>query len=186
MPEGAAGGGLLVCTLVIGLAIETLLGAVFLRAAVALYNTMAGGPCFSVPRPAFGKAMWVIFESTVFQMIVGGLCTGVSTGPGPVAAGEGGRAVDVFAHYISLPVGLLIMASVVSAKLPTTFGRAILVTFCYLLVVLLVVGALVGMVVLLFRAAKLLWGMGQELAGDVVSGSPLASGSRRTTRAWLE
>jgi hypothetical protein len=152
MPEGAAIGGLLLCALFIGLSIETLIGAVFLRAAVNLYNKMAGGASSpgSVPEPAFGKAMWIIFGSTVFQMVVGGLVIGISTDAGPVASGAGGKGVDFVAQLLSFPVGLLIMAGVLSAKLPTTFGRAILVALCYLLVALLVVGALVGIAVLVF------------------------------------
>ena len=155
MPEGAAIGGLLLCALFIGLSIETLIGAVFLRAAVNLYNKMAGGASSpgSVPEPAFGKAMWIIFGSTVFQMVVGGLVIGISTDAGPVAAGAGGKGVDFVAQLISFPVGLLIMAGVLSAKLPTTFGRAILVTLCYMLLVLLVVGVLVGIAVLVFGVA---------------------------------
>ena len=160
MPEGAAIGGLLLCALFIGLAIETLIGALFLRAAVAFYNKMAGGASSpsSVPEPAFGKAMWIIFDSTVFQMVVGGLFIAISTGAGPVAAGAGRKGVDVVAQLSSFPVSLpimslLIMAAVLSAKLPTTFGRAILVTLCYMLVVLLVAGVLVGIAVLVFGGA---------------------------------
>ena len=155
MPEGAAVGAMLLYALVIGLSIETLIGAVFLRAAISLYNKMAGGASSpgSVPEPAFGKAMWIIFGSTVFQMVVGGLVIGISTDAGPVAAGAGGKGVDFVAQLISLPVGLLIMAAVLSAKLPTTFGRAVLVTFCYMLMVLLVVGVLEGIAVLLFGVA---------------------------------
>ena len=128
MPEGAAVGGLLLCALFIGLAIETLIGALFLRAAVAFYNKMAGGASSpsSVPEPAFGKAMWIIFDSTVFQMVVGGLFIAISTGAGPVAPGADGKRADVVAQLISFPVSLpivsfLIMAGVLSAKLPTTF-----------------------------------------------------------------
>ena len=154
MPEGAAIGGLLLCALFIGLSIETLIGAVFLRAAVNLYNKMAGGASSpgSVPEPAFGKAMWIIFATSLAQLVVAGLLTGFS----PVSeqwrqvAGENG--VDVVA-LISFPVGLLVMAAVLSAKLPTTFGRAILVTLCDLLLVLLVAGVLVGIAVLVFGVA---------------------------------
>jgi hypothetical protein len=45
------------------------------------------------------------------------------------------------------------MAGMLSAKLPTTFGRAVLVTLCYMLVVLIVVGVLVGIAVLVFGVA---------------------------------
>ena len=155
MPEGAAIGGLLLCALFIGLSIETLIGAVFLRAAVNLYNKMAGGASSpgSVPEPAFGKAMWIIFDSTVMRIVVVGLLICISTtGAGPVVPGAGGKGDHVVAQLISSPVSLLIMsllimAAVLSAKLPTTFGRAIVVTFCYMLVALLV-GVLVGIAVL--------------------------------------
>ena len=152
MPEGAVIGGLLLCALVIGLSVETLLGAVFLRAAVALYNKMAGGASSpgSVPEPAFGKAMWIIFGSTVFQMVVGGLVIGISTDAGPVASGAGGKGVDFVAQLLSFPVGLLIMAAVLSAKLPTTFGRAIIVSLYYVLLELLVVGILVAIAAVVF------------------------------------
>ena len=54
---------------------------------------------------------------------------------------------------VSFAVSLLIMAGMLSARLPTTFGRADLVTLCYLLVVLLVVGVLVGIALLVLGVA---------------------------------
>jgi hypothetical protein len=147
VPEGAALGGLL-CALVVGVAVGTLIGAVFLRAAVALYNKIAGGASSpsGVPEPAFGKAMWITFAIDIAQIVVGSLivlCTSESRGQG----------VDVVAQFISFPVSLLIMAAVLSAKLPTTFGRALLVTLCYMLLVLLVVGVLVGIAAMVFGVA---------------------------------
>ena len=149
MPEGATLGVLLCAALAVGLAIGTLIGAIFLRAAVALYNKMVGGASSprGVPEPAFGKAMWIILATFMGQIIVGWLIA-ASINPGPVV-GAGGKGVDVVA-LISFPVGLLIMAAVLSSKLPTTFGRAILVTLCYLLVELLVVAILVGIAVVVF------------------------------------
>jgi hypothetical protein len=152
MPQGAAIAGLLLCALAIGLAFGTLLGAVFLRAAIALYNQMAGGAASPsrVPAPAFGKAMWISFAICVAQLIVGLLIGGVS-GPGATAAGAGEKEVNIVPQLIALSVSLFIMAAILSEKLPTTFGRALLVTFCYLLLVILVVGALVAIAVVLFR-----------------------------------
>jgi hypothetical protein len=43
---------------------------------------------------------------------------------------------------ILFPVNLLIMAAILSAMLPTTFGRAILVTLCYIVIGVLFVGGL--------------------------------------------
>jgi hypothetical protein len=150
MPEGGAIGGLL-CGLVVGVAIGTVIGAVFLRAAIALYNKMAGGESSpsSVPEPEFGKAMGITFVTSLVQMVVG-FFIGLVTAAGAAAARERGQGVDVLAQLISFPVSLLIMAGMLCAMLPTTFGRAILVTLCYMLVVLLVVGVLVGIVFLVF------------------------------------
>jgi hypothetical protein len=153
MSEDAAIGGLL-CALVIGLPVATLIGAVFLRAAVALYNKMAGGASSpsGVPEPALGKAMWISFAISLAQMVVGSLI-GLLTDAGPTAAGTRGQGADVVAQLISFAVSLLIMAGMLSARLPTTFGRAICVTLCYMLVVLLVGGVLVGIAVLVFVVA---------------------------------
>lgn len=146
-------GGLL-CALVIGVLVGTLIGAVCLRAAIALYNKMAGGASSpsSVPEPAFGKAMWIIFAISLAQFVLGSLivlCTGAAaTGPG---ARE--QAFNGVVQLISIPVSLLIMAGLLSARLPTTFGRAFLVTLCYVLVELLVGGVLVGIAVLVFAVA---------------------------------
>jgi hypothetical protein len=150
MPQGAAIAGVL-CALVIGLAIGTLIGAVFLRAAIALYNKMAGGASSpsGVPAPAFGKAMWISFATCVAQLVVGLFIGGV-TGTGATAPGAGDKGVDVVTQLISLSVSLFIMAAILSGKLPTTFGRAILVTLCYLLIVILVVGVLVAIALVVF------------------------------------
>jgi hypothetical protein len=150
MPEGAAIGWLL-GALVIGVAVGTLIGAVLLRAAVALYNKMAGGASSpsSVPEPAFRKAMWITFEIWVYQMVAGLFYFGIFTRDG--AAAPGARGV-VF-QLIFSAVSLLIMVGMLSAKLPTTFGRAILVTLCDMLVSLLVVGVLAVIAFLVFAVA---------------------------------
>ena len=166
MPESAAVGVLLVCALVVGVAVGTLIGAVFLRAAVALYNKMAGGASSpgSVPEPALGKAMWIIFAASLAQVVVGWLIGEITVPGAPlrrplesliaeVAGGVGPKGVDNVAQLFAIPVGLLIMAAVLSVKLPTTFGRAVLVTLCYLLVLVPVVGVLVGIAVLVLGVA---------------------------------
>jgi hypothetical protein len=156
---------MLMCALASGLVVGTLLGAVFLRWAVALYNKiallnnmMAGVDlsASSVPKPAFGKAMWITFETSVWQMVAGLLIFGLFRGDGTTVAEARGRVVDGVAQLLLVPVSLLIQVGVLSAKLPTTFGRAILLTLCDLLLVLLVVSVLVAIAVLVFGVA--LWG----------------------------
>jgi hypothetical protein len=68
------------------------------------------------------------------------------------------RALGRLLHLVqgvrlSFPVNLLVMAAILSSKLPTTFGRAILVALCDMLVALLAVGVLVGIAVFLFGVA---------------------------------
>jgi hypothetical protein len=153
MPEGAAI-GVLLGLLVLAVVVETFIGAVCLRAGVALHNKVAlfnqwaGGAstASSVPEPALGKAMGITFATSLARIIVASLF-GIGTG------GTRGQAVDAAAVLISIPVSLLIMAEMLSARLPTTFGRAILVVLCYLIVVLLVGGGLVGIAVLVFGVA---------------------------------
>jgi hypothetical protein len=82
--------------------------------------------------------------------LVVGLFIGGVTGTGATAPGAGEKGVDVVTQLISLSVSLLIMAAILSEKLPTTFGRATLVTLCYLLIVILVVGVIVAIAVVLF------------------------------------
>jgi hypothetical protein len=140
MLEGVAV-GVLLCALAIAVAVETLIGAVFLRAAVALYNKLAGGADGGgVPELAPGEAMWIIFGTSLAQVIVAALI-GLDKG------------VDGVALLIAFPVSLLVVAEMLSARLPTTVGRAILATMCYLHVVLLVAAVLVGIAVLVFGVA---------------------------------
>jgi hypothetical protein len=71
------------------------------------------------------------------------------------------EAVDV--HYF--PVSLLIMVAILSAKLPTSFGRAILVTLCYMLIEALVVGILVVIAIILVVIAIILFGAALKGSG---------------------
>jgi hypothetical protein len=115
---------------VLGLAAAVPIGAVFLRAAVALYNKIAAGATSSsmVPEPAFGKAMVISFVRLLPGLVIWFVV----------------RLVSAPAVLMILsPVNLLIMAAILSAMLPTTFGRAILVTLCEIVIyVLFVVGLL--------------------------------------------
>jgi hypothetical protein len=149
MPEGLAIGVLLLCALVIVLAIGTLIGAVFLRAAIALYNLQTGGVSSpsSIPVPTFGKAMWISFATCVAQMIAGFFIDYV-IGTGAKGPGAAARGMDVLALRISIPVSLFLQVAILAEKLPTTFGRAIVVTLCEMLIVILVAGALVTIALL--------------------------------------
>ena len=150
--------GLLLGALAIALAVGTLIDALYLRAAVALYNKVAtlndrmandASLPSRVPQPTLGKAMWISFQASMARIVVGGLIFGLFRGDG----NERGRAVDGIAQLLFVPISLLITVGVLSAKLPTTFVRAILITLFDILLVVLVVGVLVGIAVLVFGVA---------------------------------
>ncbi|MCS6908516.1 MAG: hypothetical protein RML93_11640 [Anaerolineales bacterium] len=112
------------------LAFLLLIDAILLRAAVALYNKMAGGASSpsSVPEPAIGKAMGIVFVTYLVQVIAGfliGLVMVAGTAAAQalergVSLGVGVAAVGMFISY--LVRGVLIMAGVLSAMGPASFS----------------------------------------------------------------
>jgi hypothetical protein len=150
--------GAFLCVMVLAIALGTFIGAVFLRAACALYNKLAGGKGSpsSVPEPPVGKAMGITFVTSLVNAVAGFLI-GTLVGAGGMAAGAGESSPAITAQLLSLPVSLLVMAAMNSAMLPTTFTRGLLVTLCYLLVVLFVVvvlAAIFGGIFLAFSLSR--------------------------------
>lgn len=118
--EGNGGAfGVLLCFRAFATAFGTVIGALFLRAGCILYNNLAGGERSpsGVPEPRFGKAMAIAFVTALVHAVMG---------PQPLSA----------------LAGFLVMAAMISALLPTTFARGIMVSSCYLLVGIVVVVAL--------------------------------------------
>jgi hypothetical protein len=115
------------------IALGTVLGAVLLRAACALYNKLAGGKGSpsSVPEPLLDKALGITFVTALVQAVAG-------------------------SELLALPVSFLVLAAMSSALLPTTFGRGLLVALCYLLVGLFVVVVLAFLFGGLFLVVSLL------------------------------
>ena len=109
----------LLCFRVFAIAFGTVIGALFLRAGCLLYNKLVGGKGSpsSVPEPLVGKAMVITFVTTLMNAVVEF------------------RLLTALGSF-------LIMAAMISALLPTTFVRGILVVLCYLLVGICVVVAL--------------------------------------------
>ena len=136
--------------LIVGLGIGTMIGAVILRAAISMYNSLAGGvdSPSSVPEPSFGESMGIVFVTYLVNMGAG-LALGFAMGAGGMA----GPGDELKVQLISLPVGLVVMAAMLTAMLPTTFGRALLVAICQIIISLLIVGVIVAIVM-----AVGLWG----------------------------
>jgi hypothetical protein len=109
------------CFRVFAIAFGTVIGALFLHAGCLLYNKLAGS-ANHVPIPVFGKAMGITFVTALVNA-------------------SGGLGL------LSALASFLVMAAMISALLPTTFTRGLLVSVCYLLVglvVIVVLGAVFG------------------------------------------
>ncbi len=140
--------GAMVIGFLIAVLVGSVIGAAFLRAGVGLYNMMAGGNKSkrAVPTPSFGKAMGIVLITWVVNMFTSFLI-GLMFGFGGAAAGLRREMLTLSAQLVAIPIAVLIMASMLTALLPTTFGRAILVALCYMLVVILFVAILIVLIV---------------------------------------
>lgn len=129
------------------LAIGTLVGGLLLRAAIGLYNAMAGGAGSSeaVPEPPIDKAMGITFAAVLANVIVGSVVGLVMAAP-MATTSDGAGGGGMIHQLVGLPAGLLVMAGMLSALLPTTFGRAVLVTLCHLLISAVLGGALLAII----------------------------------------
>ncbi len=132
----------------LALLVALVIPAMILRAAVSLYNKLAGGAGSpgAVPQPSLLKAIGIVFLTWLVNIVVG-FTVGAVVGVGLAAGGASPREAALVAQLFSLPMSFLVMAVMLSALLPTTFGRAILVTLCCVLVwvfVLVVVGVLLA------------------------------------------
>ncbi len=127
-----------------GFAFLLSLDAMLFRTAVLLYNKLAGEA--NAPRsvlvPGFWKAMAVSLVSSFNGTVVG-----ILIDLGFVA---GGKGVELVAPLISIPVGLLVAAAMISAMLPTRFGRAILLTLCRALLNSIILGVVAVIAIFVF------------------------------------
>jgi hypothetical protein len=81
------------------------------------------------------------------------LFIGVLTGTGATVSRADEKGVNVDGLLIPVLIGLFIQVAILSAKLPTTFGRAIVVTLCELLIVILIAGVIAAIAVVVFALA---------------------------------
>ena len=156
---GAAGAAGAVVGLLLGLAcgvlIATLIGAIILRAAVSAFNKLSQ-PENQVPEPDFGKAMLMAFVAAIVNGVVG-FGIGIVFGTALAAANAPPMQVQLIVQAISLPISLLVLAGTITLLLPTSFGRALLISLLYLAIgiaVAIVIGGFVLIVALIFSAAR--------------------------------
>ncbi len=139
----------------VGLGVVLLIGtpvsAIILRAAVALYNWTADGvdsPA-AVAEPPLGKAMGIIFV-VILANVFAGLFISLFVGGVALAIDPLGGGANVLAQLVALPVSMLVMASMLSNLLPTTFPRALVITLFHLIVSLVIGGVLLAILVVAF------------------------------------
>ena len=129
--------------LLIGLAI----GAVILRAACGIYNSLAGGEYSDggVPSPSFGWAMVIVLVNALVGTVVNFVFLfAFAFFLREMMAGQPPWMQQLTLQGASLPIGFLINASFTSIMLPTTFGRSALVVLIQYLIILLIVAVIVG------------------------------------------
>ena len=116
--------------LFLAIPLGTMLYAVLLRAAVALYHKMAGGAesPYAVPIPGVAKAMTIVFLAF---LVFGGTILLDIFFNAPLTTRNGWN----LSVLMIVPVSLLVLASLLTALLPTSFGRAVLVTLCFALII---------------------------------------------------
>lgn len=141
MSSGALTG--LLCVMGGFIFVGTIIGAVFLRAAIALYNKLAGGPDSesAVPEPSFGRTILILFLTSVVNAIASAALT-VAIGSGAGAAGIRGNQLNVPAQVGGFVLSLFVLSGALSVLLPTTFPRAVMVSLCYLITVVAVVAGI--------------------------------------------
>lgn len=127
-----------------------------------------------VPMPSIGQAMLIVFLSGVanfvIQLVIVFGVMAVMGGPAPNpqagfganqqvgfgARGAGGNGAEIVANLISLPTTFFVASLISSGMLPTSFGRACLVTlFQYLIVFAIVIGIVILVVVVVGGVAGL-------------------------------
>jgi len=139
-PAGGAIGGML-----LGLLMIVALGAIVLRGAVALFNLLAGGDkaAHAVPRPTFLKAMGIAFLTFGANTIVRALIGATASVAAPSMRGGIGAMLGL-SQIASLAAGAFVMSGLLTVLLPTTFGRAFLITLCNYFIWLIVIAIFFG------------------------------------------
>jgi hypothetical protein len=103
-----------------GLIVATLVGGLTLWGAVLLYN-VAAPPSWGVPRMLFGQACEVAFVVSLTALVLHEFIQALAT-----------RQARGLWELSLIPVSLLTTGLMICFRLPTTFGRAMVVALCYL------------------------------------------------------
>lgn len=109
-----------------------------------------------IPEPSFGKGMGIAFVAYIVNFVVN-FAIGIAFGVGMQGMARGGMrggadpALFILVQGMSMVVSFLIWSGILTAMLPTSFGRAALVTlFMALIGIAITVIILVPLFVLIF------------------------------------
>lgn len=144
---------LMLVLMVVGIVIGLLISAAILRGAVSLCNKMMGNDSYGqVAVPSLGRAMLL---SLVIFVLQGVVSVGVAIVLGLMsasAASLGANSLAVIPQLASVPVGFFVNSALLSALLPTSFTKGMVVALCQYLICILI-GIVVGVLcVALFGA----------------------------------
>jgi hypothetical protein len=128
-----------------GLTGASLIGGLLLWATVQLYNLVVSE--LAVPKMLFGKAFEVLFVVCLIAFVLHEFIQALAT-----------RQARALWELSLVPVSLLSLALVLWLRLPTSLGRAALLTFCYASLTTVVAVIVVPVVI----AAVLLWRIAVE------------------------
>jgi hypothetical protein len=127
-----------VALLLAGVTLGSLLWAFWVWAGIALYNGLTDRPANRVPQANLSKCYQVSFMTGLVQVFAG-FFLGTSTFIAGALAGLGPIEAAILAQLMGLPLGVLTMAAMLSALLPTSFGRGILVSLCVTLITIIII-----------------------------------------------
>ena len=143
--------------------IGTVVQAVILRAAVAMYNRLSGAnkpteydeegipyaksaDAFEgVPEPSMPQAMGICFAVVMINTVVGFVARVLEN----EAAFDLGTVLII--RFSGAALSLFVMAAVLASALPTYFNHAIMVTLCHLLISILIAVPIVLFAMYVFK-----------------------------------
>jgi hypothetical protein len=96
-----------------------------------------------IPEPTIGQAMMIVLIAGIVNAVAG-FGVGVVIGIAGAGANMDPDMIQIVAQLVGLPVGFLIMSGMLTALLPTSFGRACLVTLFQYLIVIAIAVVVVG------------------------------------------
>lgn len=151
----------LLCGMLFAIPLVLLVGAMILRSAVSLTNRVVGAgesrryededdddyfalppPSSSeeaVPTPSIGKGMVIVLLIAIAHVIVGFVIRLPVGAGGMNVNGNPFQGTGLLVQLISLPIGFVISAAILSGMLPTRFARGCLVTLFEFLIILAIV-----------------------------------------------